>query len=169
MIMKKTKVTMALLLSLLLIVALIPAEVYADETDSSDEVKMVLPEGMHFDDEETEKKPKECKTCGYRKAKSGSFIQHEHRGILFTDESGIFRDYYQCEICNQYFEDPQCTRQITRDIDEWKSGEAYDAKNVSAVKTKRNQKSETTVTVLLVIAVGVLTGAVLLKRKKKIK
>ena len=59
--------------------------------------------------------------------------------------------------------------QITRDFDEWKSGEAYDAKNVSAVKTERNQKSETTVTVLLVIAVGVLTGAVLLKRKKKIK
>ena len=165
---KKINITMALVLSLLLAVSFIPAEVFAGETDSSEEVKMVLPEGMNFDDKETEKKPKECKMCGYRKAKSGSFIQHEHRGILFTDENGEYRDYYQCEICNQYFEDQECTKPITLDIEEWKTGETSEAENVSLVKTERKIKTEVTVTVILILAVGVITGAVLIKRKKKI-
>ena len=63
----------------------VTSEVHAAENDSGEEVKMVLPEGMDFgeDEEETEKP----KMCGYRRAKSGSFLDHENEGVLAEDDA----------------------------------------------------------------------------------
>ena len=61
----------------------------------------------------------ECNVCTFKRV-----ISHVHQGVLVpgtpaTCTTDGVKDYYECSVCHQYFEDADCTKLIA-DLDSWK-------------------------------------------------
>ena len=61
----------------------------------------------------------ECNVCTFKRV-----ISHVHQGVLVPGTPAIcttdgVKDYYECSVCHQYFEDADCTKLIA-DLDSWK-------------------------------------------------
>ena len=59
-----------------------------------------------------------CNFCGYQRK-----LSHAHQGVLVpgtpaTCTTDGAKDYYECSVCHQYFEDADCTKPIA-DLDSW--------------------------------------------------
>ena len=72
-------------------------------------------------DAATETHDKHCTVCGYV---AEQILDHTHQSNLVSGTPATcttegVKDYYECSVCHQYFEDATCTKPIT-DLDSWK-------------------------------------------------
>ena len=61
----------------------------------------------------------ECNVCTFKRE-----ISHVHQGVLVSGTPATctadgVKEYYECSVCHQYFEDADCTNPIA-DLDSWK-------------------------------------------------